>query len=222
MSFLSFFWPQILETVESPISGEVKVIEQFGKRRLEIGGMIQSGGIVERIWNKALSRCPAVCLSSCLILGLGAGTAIKILNESCRAVCLSSCKLIGVEIDPEIVRLGKKYFGLGEMGETRNLRIVISNAIDFINQQLNNRTIEQWTLILVDLYQGREIPKNCQTTKFLESLKKIKSKNGLIVFNRLYSRDEKRATGEFVKKCRQVFGSVKTSKAICNLIVLCR
>lgn len=215
MSFLSFFWPQVLEKVVSPISGEIKVIEQFGERRLEVGGMTQSGGLVEKIWKEALTSCQADQLSSCLILGLGGGTAAKIISSNCPADQLSSCKLIGVEIDAKIIRLGKKYFGLGEI---ENLEIVIGDAVKYVSRESGGGRFD---LILVDLYQGREIPVKCQSMRFLENLGKIKTKNGLIIFNRLYSRDERQGADEFIKKCRRFFDSVKTSEAVCNLMVWC-
>lgn len=221
MSILSFFWPQVLEKVVSPISGEIKVIEQFGKRRLEIGGMTQSGGLVEKIWKKAIKEVSKVSkvprVSRVLILGLGAGTVAKLLSLNTK-YHMPYTKMIGVEIDPEVIRLGKKYFGLGEI---ENLEIVIADAIRFVNQQFSHLTIKPFDLILVDLYQGREVPKKCQSKKFLQSLKSLRSSRGLIIFNRLYSKDKRQETDQFVQQCQGIFDRVETKKALCNLMIFC-
>ena len=230
MSFFSFFWPQVLEKVVSPISGEIKVFEQFGKRRLEIGGMTQSGGLVEKIWKKGLKelgiseilgkpRLPAgrSGISEVLILGLGCGTVAKLLALN-TIYHIPYTRIVGVELDPEIIKLGEEYFGLGEI---ENLEIVIADAVSFVNRQWDNGTMGQWNLILVDLYQGWEIPQNCRTKKFLKKLRELKGSKGWVIFNRLYSKDKKRKTDEFVVKCREIFKEVKTTKAVCNLMIYC-
>ena len=220
MSIISFFRPQTLERSKSSFSGEIVVIEEFGKKRMEIGGMIQSGGIVEKIWGKTVKNVQMFKCSNVqrvLILGLGAGTVAKVVSSSCQAVQLSSCKLTGIEIDPEVIRLGKKYFGLGKI---ENLEIVVDDAARYVDERF--KRFKRFDLILVDLFQGREIPKNCQDKKFLKSLKKIKTDEGLIIFNRFYSKEKRNETDKFVQKCETVFNSVKTKKAICNLMVFCQ
>jgi len=226
---LSFLYPQVLEKINSPISGEIKVIEQFGKRRLEIGGMTQSGGIVKEIWEKGLreirrynditrQRYKDTRMERVLVLGLGGGDVVRILISNIKYQ-ISNINITGVEINPEIIRFGKKYFGLGRI---KNLEIVIADAVRFVNQQFSRLTIQPFDLILVDLYQGREIPAGCQGERFLQSLKGLRGLKGLIVFNRLYSKDQRGQTDKFVQKCQEIFKEVETKKAVCNLMVFCR
>jgi len=219
MSIFSFLWPQVLEKVYSPISGEIEVIEEFGKRRMEIGGLTQSGGIVEKIWKKALMkiRNSKFEIRNCLILGLGAGTAAKMVSNF--KFPTSEIRIVGVEIDPEVIRLGKKYFGLGEI---RNLKIVIKDAKEYLHRPFNRLTGELFDLILVDLYQGRKIPEDCQSEKFLGSLKRLKEPKGQVIFNRLYSWEERAKTERFKEKCQQIFDEVRVKRVICNLMVFCR
>jgi len=112
------------------------------------------------------------------------------------------------------------------LGDIENLKIIISDAVDFVSQQLQQfeqlKHFEHFDLILIDLFQGREIPENCQDKKFLENLKKMKSSGGLIIFNRFYSKEKRDETDKFVQRCETVFSSVKTKKAICNLMVFCQ
>ena len=72
VNLLSFLWPKVLEKSFSPISGQIKVVEQFGKCSLEVGGITQSGGIVEKIWKKTIvSLFHCYIVERVLILGLG-------------------------------------------------------------------------------------------------------------------------------------------------------
>ena len=220
-SILPFFWPRVLERVESPISGEIKIVEEFGKRRMEIGGITQSGGMVEKIWEKTareIIKLSNYQIANCLILGLGAGTAAKIISNI--QYPISNIKIAGVEIDPQIVNLGKKYFGLGEIPR---LEIVIADTVRFINQlPIKQPAIKGFNLILVDIYQGRKIPPACETPAFLENLKKLKKTLGLIIFNRLYGKNEREETEKFLQKCRKIFTEVEAKNAICNKMIFCR
>lgn len=50
----SFFFPQKLEEIESPINGKI-VVEKFrGKISVKVGGLSQSGGLVENLWTQVL------------------------------------------------------------------------------------------------------------------------------------------------------------------------
>ena len=98
-----------LEIVKSSINGEITIYNFFGSPKMYIGGLLQSGGVVADIWKKgikAASNCQ-LPTASILILGLGCGTAAKIFSQK-----WPKAKIVGVEIDPEVIRVGKKYFGL--------------------------------------------------------------------------------------------------------------
>jgi len=215
-----------LERVYSPINGEILVTENlFGKREMKVGEVSQSGGLVKKLWNSIfnLKSCLAADRFSifnqfsksnfkCLILGLGGGTlASLIVNRYPQ-----TAKITGIEIDPKIIELGKKYLDLDEI---KNLDIVIADAIKEISFPKFIIRNTKYNLILVDLYLGQEFPKEAESNEFLNSLKSILEKDGLIIFNRLNFGKHKKETAQFKEKIAQFFPYLISREVDYNLLV---
>lgn len=203
----------VMETVDSRFNGIIKVDEDlFGHRRLSVGGITQSGKDVEKVWKEAISKLPNLQIANCLILGLGAGNAAKTINKY-----FPKAKITGIEIDQEIIMLGKKYFGLSEIS---NLDIIISDAISFIIN--HSPSTMSYDLILVDLYLGDCFPEQAEESKFLESLGKVLKPDGTIIFNRLYYLNHKEKTDKFEKRLQKVFTKIEAKISNYNKLFLCR
>lgn len=210
-----FLGGELIEEIDSPINGKIQVFEQLsGKKFVRVGGITQSGGILEKIWRQVLSspHCSLFNIHNSLILGLGCGTVAELLIQKWPGI-----KITGVEIDPEMIKIGKKYFNLAKI---QNLNILITDAIKEIeNCKLK---IENFNLILVDLYLGQNFPGQAESDRFLNSLKKISAKNGLIVFNRLNFGEHKEKTQDFTEKLKNFFPEVRQVKVNFNLFLVCR
>jgi len=216
-SFLTklFLGQEILEKVISPINGEITVVEDiFGRRKVLVGGLTQSGGLVEKLWRKAISNLPAgrqgkqLAIRNCLILGLGCGSIARLITDHCPLFT----KITGVEIDPVMIEIGRKYFRLDEI---KNLEIVIGDAIEKVKSQKS-----KFNLIIVDLYLGKEFPKGAESEEFLNGLRDILAKDGLVIFNRLYyDKDQREKADKFLEKIRQFFPQVEIRRAITNLLI---
>jgi len=204
---------KLLEKTNSPINGEITIYSLFGSPKMYIGGLLQSGGIVSDIWKKSLKTInnQQLTINNVLILGLGCGTAAKIFSQK-----WPKAKIVGVEIDPEVIRLGKKYFGLTQ---TPNLKIICSDAIKAINNQ--QLAISNFDLVIVDLYLGEKIPPKSESLNFLKNLRNLLSKNGIVVFNRIFWNGHKKEAKLFVQKTEKVFKEVKLVRTIANLLVIC-
>lgn len=201
--------PRTILEIKSPISGNIKVVEQLGKYRLHVGEMLQSGGILEGVWKKALSSVKHP-RSNILILGLGGGTVARL-----AAVKWPGVKIIGVEIDPIIIKLGKKFFGLNEIP---GLEIVIDDADDWVKQAMKERT--RFDLIIVDVYLKDEIPQECKTPAFLNRIKRLLSKNGVAIFNQLLVKKKKKEAEKATEDLKKLFPQVELVKTSTNLFVL--
>lgn len=200
------FFPRTVYKTESQISGEILVKEQLGKYTLHVQNLTQSGGIVKTIWKKALKQVERRKkeVKRCLVLGLGGGTAVQLIKAS-----YPKAKIIGIEIDPEIIKIGKKFFGLDEI---ENLEIINAEAIKWVSSYQNNK----FDLILVDLYIGGRFSRKAGSDEFLKKIKKLLSKKGIIVFNWLKNRDEKK----FVKKLKENFLRIGRLELPANLFLL--
>jgi len=171
---LDWFIPQTIDLVDSKVNGRIKVVKEFGHISVVVGGYQQSGRAIEKIWRKALSEGLAKkqysVIKKILILGLGTGTMIPVLLE----LFPNIQKIVGVEIDGEMVKIGKKHFSLNK---TAKLEIEIADASDFVNK-IN----EKFDLILVDTYKGN-IFSITDFVPFMQSLEKIKTSDGDVVIN---------------------------------------
>jgi len=206
-----------LERVVSSINGEILVTEDlFGRREMKVGGVSQSGGLVEKLWDKGLKEVPrrqGTKVKKVLVLGLGGGTVAKLIQEK-----FPDCSMIGIEIDPRVIELGRKYFGLGEIP---NLEIDIGNAIDLIHNSSLWLHHSNFDLIIVDLYLGQEFPKEAERDEFLKGLKKVMAKDGLVIFNRLYfNKEHQSAAAQFVTKAQKHFPCLKTREVAYNWLLL--
>ena len=200
------FWPREIYKTSSSINGEIKVVEQFGRNSMRVGGLEQSGPMVKSIWAKTLRKVTKP--SRVLVLGLGGGTVVRLVNKK-----WPRAKIVGLEIDGKIIKVAKRFFGLSEV---ENLKVIKANALGYFRVLAGG--YKKFDLILVDLYLGDKFPKEAQDEKFFKSLEKILKKEGEVVFNRLKT-DE---TEEFEKALKASFLRVKKIKTAANDFFLVR
>lgn len=204
-----FLGEEIIDKVFSSLNGEILIYQGlFGQKSMRIGGVSQSGGLVVNIWKKAINEVKNRMggISSCLILGLGCGDAARLVSQK-----WPEAKITGIEIDPAVIEVGKKYFRLKEIP---NLEVVRGDAIEKIENQKS-----KFDLVLVDLYLGKNFPKEAESKEFLESLKKITTPDGIIVFNRFNWGVYRKQAEDFKEKLRDFFPKVWVKKTVSNLLL---
>lgn len=113
-------------------------------------------------------------LSSFLMIGMGGGSTSWYLHKS-----LPKAKVTAVELDPEIIRLSRKYYGFKEDGK---------QSENFIISELDGRMHilrkkESHDIIFVDAYRGQFVPFHLMTKEFFQLAKKRLSKGGVMVQN---------------------------------------
>ncbi len=189
-----FDWllPQTIET-----KGSKKVVKDKGKFIIYVDGIQQSGPWVQKIWSKV----PLIG-QNILVLGLGCGTLINLLPKT--------AKVTGVEIDSEMIDLGKKYFGL------KDINILNEDASIYIRE-----TKDIYDLILVDLYVGINFPKQFESSEFLQKLAQTVSTNGTVIFNTLTTKTANFELDKFIDKLEEYFKIQKTVKVDFNTLVIC-
>lgn len=113
-------------------------------------------------------------LKSFLMIGMGGGSTSWYLHKS-----LPNAKVVAVELDPEIVRLSRKYYGFKENGK---------QSKNFIISELDGRMHilrkkQKHDIIFVDAYRGQFVPFHLMTKEFFNLAKKRLSKGGVMVQN---------------------------------------
>jgi len=211
--FKYYFGYLPVREVRSPISGLVKVIMVLNRPRLIVGNMVQSGGLVRKIWEKAISRLKkkGKKVTQVLILGLGCGDcAFEVQKYYPRA------KMIGVEIDKHVVDMAKCYFNLATV---KNLKIAIEDAAKYVRKLSKKKRLKKFDLILVDVYLGKKMPKEFRSKIFFERLKKLLNKNGVVAYNHLFFKNYKKEAKEFVKELEPMFSKIELQRTASNLII---
>ena len=212
-----FLGEDLIARIPSSINGEIKLHEDlFGRRRIQVGQLTESGGAMDTIMEKALrevKHSKVGGVNKILLLGLGAGTIIRRLKKF-----WPGSKITAVELDPIMVDVGKKYF---KFQEDNSLEIIQADAIELIN---NTKHLgdNKYDLIIVDLYLGIDFPtQQTMTDRFINGLKEITGENGMVVVNRLYWGKHKKETLEFTERYKSKFKKVWFKKSTSNLLVFC-
>lgn len=114
-----------------------------------------------------------------LMLGLGAGSALKILANKCHW----SFTVDAVEIDADIVALAKQHF---ELDQYKNLSIMVMDAQDAV-KQLSDKVYD---LIIDDVFLDDAIPTFCATDEYLLQIRRILSEKGVYWRNTMAHSDQ--------------------------------
>lgn len=195
------FGPKVIEEFESKYSGKIRVMQIFGYKYVSTGYWTQSGGIIKEVWAPVFKKIHAPKNKTWLILGLATGTIAKMIPQP--------AEITGVEIDPVMIEIGKKYFGLDQIP---NLKIVVADAQKFKSSQT-------FDYVLVDLYCIDQLPHFVYSQKFLSSLSLL---GNLVIINHLYySEEQKRQAKQLIEKLEKIFGKVELLRSLTNLFVIC-
>jgi len=106
-----------------------------------------------------------------LVIGLGAAMLPKQLLRD-----YPDLKIDVVEIDPEVVRVAKRFFGLRT---DRRMRIRIADAGSYL---LDPRT-PRYDFIVIDAYAGDEIPRSLISRAFIAAVRRRLSDIGMMAVN---------------------------------------
>lgn len=199
----SFVREEILEVSSSPYNEELRVEYAYGRYVLNTKHVNYSYGQLDKVMRSGISslKVERRDVYDILVLGLGAGNIANILGEHDR-----NYRITGVEIDEEVVRLGRKYFALDEH---KGLEIVVSDALEYVAA-----CREKYDLIIVDLFQDAYVPKTAETDRFLLGLARLLRSAGLLLWNRLMLDDELRQqTEDFTRKMQNVLPGTRHLRA---------
>jgi spermidine synthase len=105
-----------------------------------------------------------------LVLGLGGGSISVYLHRFLPAAAIDA-----VELDPGVIGVAKKYFGVRE---TARLHLIESDGRVFLN-----RHADLYDLIIVDTFTGSYIPFHMMTKEFYQLVRSRLAPHGVVVFN---------------------------------------
>ena len=130
------------------------------------------------------------------IIGLAAGTTARQMTA-----VYGNIPIDGYELDPEIVEVGKKYFGM----TMPNLNIIIGDG------RLNlERSTQQYDIIAVDAYRPPYIPPHMTTREFFEICASKLTEDGVLTLNSASVPGDRRLINGLTTTMATVFPSIYT------------
>ena len=106
-----------------------------------------------------------------LVLGVAGGSVIRTLADDIGY----RGSITGVEIDPKVIELANKYFGLADVP---NCNIVICDAFEFVL-----KAKEKYDLIIIDIFKDTVMPNFLFEDFFISRVNQLLNVNGFILFN---------------------------------------
>lgn len=131
---------------------------------------------------------------SLAMVGLAAGTVPKLYTN-----LFGPIPIDGVEIDPEIVEVGRQYF---EMNEP-NLNVIVGDGRAFLA-----RSDRRYSVVGVDAYRLPYIPWHLTTVEFFQEVRNHLTTDGVAVVNVGRTPGDDRLVGTIAATLQQVFASV--------------
>lgn len=201
MGLLSLFLPKTIIHTSSRYNRDIRVVQYDDKPTLLVDGSPQSGPYIEKLWQKALVKLRVALFRprKILVLGVGGGTVIRLLAKT-----FPSARVSGVDIDPVIIKLGKKHFGLAQIPR---FTIRIADARNFVATAVARRS--RYNLVIVDLFSGRHIPPFAVSPHFLKAIREILTPGGRFVINYLREYEYKEKSEELYDRLLAFYFSVE-------------
>ncbi|HHE71354.1 MAG TPA: spermine synthase, partial [Chloroflexi bacterium] len=133
-------------------------------------------------------------LKRVLVIGLAAGTTPTQLTEIYGPISID-----GVEIDPAIVEVGRRYFGM----TMPNLNVHIADGRTFL---LQTQTV--YDLVVVDAYRLPYIPWHLTTVEFFKDVRSHLTDDGVVAINVGHTPSDWRLVDAMVATMSCVYDSV--------------
>jgi spermidine synthase len=170
---LSFVFDKLIENSSSEINPVLEVVYREGKYLLNSRRANYSYGTLHKVFQVIFSSgiLKGKETRSVLILGFGAGSVAKILQQEKKI----SCALVGVEPDKKVLELATKYFDLEAL---KGLELHVTTAEKFVEG-----CTEVFDLVVVDVFVDLIVPDAVQQRKFIEGLFKVTRNNGIVLYN---------------------------------------
>jgi spermidine synthase len=108
-----------------------------------------------------------------LVVGLGGGTLSRVM-----AHYFPEAKVDSVELDPDVVKMAKRYF---LFKEGLNAKVFIRDGRVHIKSLVSRKA--KYDIIMLDAFRGGYIPYHLTTREFLEECRSILSPGGVVVSN---------------------------------------
>jgi len=152
-----------------------------------------------------------------LILGLGAGSLPNFLSHF-----YPDMKIDVVELNPEVIRLAKEYFGFLR-NPNPNLNVINAEASAYIASQIQGFSVKnknRYDIIMMDCANENEMIPQLNGVPFLRNLRSLLTDNGIAIGN--VFRVDPHLMYTYTKNYQEAFGTVwffwAYERVLCNSV----
>jgi len=181
-TWFSYFYPHTLTRFSSTYNKDIHVVQVSQQNSLYVNGSSQSGLYIRRLWRNAMKGFGINRHNSpknILICGVAGGTVIHLLNS-----LYPNAIMVGVDIDEDMIDVGRKYFGLGDI---QTLTLVAQDAKDFLQDGIKKGIT--FDMIVIDIFIGKHLPPFLLDETFWGSVKNLLNEKGILLLNYLREDD---------------------------------
>lgn len=196
--YLSYFYKIVVEKTSSKYNEQLIVAIQDGKYVLNAKNANYSFASLHRVFRQALKKIRSNP-KEILLLGCGAGSIPQIIFKEQQL----SPSMDAVEIDEKVIALGKQYFHLEDY---EKLNIIIDDALSFVE-----KCTKKYDLILIDVFNGINVPNQFISQHFLSHLKSLMKDDGEALLNFVaYNYDTKQQINDIEKTLSSIYSFTHT------------
>lgn len=204
--------PQVIEEGVTELGQHYEVNFENGVKVLNSKNTNYSFGSLHQIMLKGIDEVLKTHQpKSILMLGLGAGSAIDILNRRCNW----QHQITVVEIDQKLIEIAKEHFNLSHYEHVTTIQGDASLVVKELNKG-------HYDLIIDDVFWDDDVPAFCRSTEYLEANAALLNKNGVYMRNTMAMQAE--ASHLFEKALKSTFTEFDsvTHQVYKNKIYFCR
>ena len=166
----AFFWP-VSKKIQTNNNGKVSVTYYKGNKYLDTKNANYSFGLLHEVMQFTLDKLEVKQNDHILLLGLGAGSVPKLLQDNYQF----NGQLTAVEIDAKIIEIAQSEFNISQY---TFLKIQQANAFKFVK---NHK--QKYHLIIIDLFIDVIVPQQAYKNDFWMDLRKLLLPKAKIAFN---------------------------------------
>ena len=194
---------RVIEEIDTSINPGLEVMEVGDQIILNSSNANYSFGVLHKVFQKAFKAVQIADqkIENVLILGFGAGSVASMLTNELDI----KCSIAGIEKDPEVIRIGKKYFNTDAY---KNLEIIEADAAEYLNAEKL-----RYDLIIIDVYVNIHVPDSCESKGFIRNIDRCLKPGGMALFNKMiYNREATKQAKELEQKFGTLAGELKVLK----------
>lgn len=202
--FLSYFFVVTLKKIPSKYNPTLCLQLEAGKLLLNTKNANYSYGNLHKIFEITFKKIELQKINpqKVLILGLGAGSVIRIIQQDYNL----NPQITAVEIDSEVIKVLKSW---------QNLNLNVCTIIEGDALQTLDSIKEKYELVIVDLFSDLQMPSYIFSFDFIVKIKKLMSINSICIVNCIVkSKQQKHDFDEYKIELSKHFKTVKIHEVL--------